>query len=556
MTKPLILLLLFVLPATLFLWQPGEYWNMHDDMQMIRQLEMEKCFLDGQIPCRWTPDLGYGYGYPLFNFYPPLPYLIGQIFRLFGFSFVTTVKLTAVLQIFTSALAMFLLASSLFGGWGGLIASLFYTYAPYHALNVFVRGAMNEAWAAALFPLIFYFGRQLVQKPHPTPAILLALSSALLLLSHNPMVLIFTPFFILWCLYWFLQKPQLKTALYSILAAILGLSLSAFFTLPAIFEAKYTQIDSMFRNYYHFSAHFVSLYQLFISPFWGNGASVWGPNDNMSFMVGYLHWIVPLFLLLYLLVNSLRHRRFHHQLSLFGLIFLFALTSVFFTHNKSTLLWLIFTPLQKIQFPWRFLNLTVFFASLAVGLIPKILKPTLAIPLIVILIILNYRYFTPITHGPLTDHQKFSGLAWTNGITSGIYDYLPKTARIAAQSPAVEYVDQVFPATAYQLSGQKHGTDWLSFNIKLPVSANVTISQLAFPNFVLLDNGQPINYQIEPELGRIVVNLSAGPHQIYLKLHHTPIRTFSNLTSLLAVILVLVYFVYGRSKANLTKNYR
>jgi len=87
---------------------------MHDDMQMVRQLQFEKCIKDGQIPCRWTPDLGFGYGYPLFNFYPPFPNIVGQVFRTFSFSFVQTVKFTAVTQFILAALFMYLLASSLF----------------------------------------------------------------------------------------------------------------------------------------------------------------------------------------------------------------------------------------------------------------------------------------------------------------------------------------------------------------------------------------------------------------------------------------------------------
>ena len=142
-----ILLFLLLIPAFFFLLRPGEYWNMHDDMQVIRQLEMEKCFKDGQIPCRWSPDLGYGYGYPLFNYYPPLPYLVGEIFRVFGFSFIAAVKLTAIAQILLSALAMYICAGAIFGSLGGALSALFYTYAPYRNLNIYVRGAMNEAWA-------------------------------------------------------------------------------------------------------------------------------------------------------------------------------------------------------------------------------------------------------------------------------------------------------------------------------------------------------------------------------------------------------------------------
>src|SRR3989344_2615259 len=111
------------------------YFPMHDDLQMMRQLEMEKCFLDGQIPCRWVPDMGYGFGFPLFNFYPPLPYLIGELFRVFGFSFVDSVKLAFAGSFAVSGLAMYFLSKEFYGRLGAVLSSIFYIWAPYHAVD-------------------------------------------------------------------------------------------------------------------------------------------------------------------------------------------------------------------------------------------------------------------------------------------------------------------------------------------------------------------------------------------------------------------------------------
>jgi hypothetical protein len=101
--------LLIILVATLLasrtLLGKG-YFQMHDDLQMMRQLQLEKCFLDLQIPCRWVPDMGYGFGFPLFNYYPPLPYLIGQGMRLLGIAFTSTAMLTFALSFLVSGLTM------------------------------------------------------------------------------------------------------------------------------------------------------------------------------------------------------------------------------------------------------------------------------------------------------------------------------------------------------------------------------------------------------------------------------------------------------------------
>lgn len=554
----LFILFIGIFPSFFSLLKPG-YFNMHDDMQMIRQLEFEKCLHDGQIPCRWTPDLGYEYGYPLFNFYPPMPYIVGQVFRTFNFSFVNTVKLTAITQIILSALFMFILASSIFGNLGGLISSLFYTYAPYHAVNIYVRGAMNEAWAAVFFPLIFYYSRNLITDKKIRNIIGLSLSFAGLFLSHNPMLLTFTPLFLLWCLFWWIieEKKYFKdfkrqfTLIFKFLfSGIFSLCLAAFFTLPLLSETKYTQIESMFNGYYNYSVHFVSIKQLFYSNFWGDGPSIWGPNDGFSLMIGHLHWMVPVLIVLLSLFYFIKKKVLDTKILISLFLIILGLFVTFMTHNKSTFIWQQFSTLQQIQFPWRLLNLIAFLFSLSVGVIPALLKTrlsskitnTCSILLLVILFLINFKFFIPIHYGPITDEQKFSGQAWVNQVTSGIYDYLPKTAGTAAKSAAKPYVDKVEPNTAiYSLSGEKKGTDWLYFNINLKTDAAITISQLAFPKFTITDKGQPVDYKIEPELGRMVIDLKAGDHQIFVKLENTPIRTVSNYISLVSWSLLLIY---------------
>src|SRR3990170_5560404 len=273
-----LIIIIFSVLASRDLLKPG-YFPMHDDLQMMRQLSMEKCFLDGQIPCRWVSDMGYGFGYPLFNFYPPLPYLFGEIFRLFAAAFTTTARLTFALSFFVSGVGMFLLAKEFFGRLGGVVAAIFYIWAPYHAVDVYVRGAMNEAWALVFFPLILWTSYKLIscaKKEVLKWSLSLAISYTGLLLSHNLMFLIFTPVFAGWILIHLWQKNAWGALPRIFISSIWALGLSAFFTLPAIFENNLTQIRSQIGGYYDFTAHFVGLKQLLISRFWGYGPSVFG----------------------------------------------------------------------------------------------------------------------------------------------------------------------------------------------------------------------------------------------------------------------------------------
>src|SRR5260370_36359340 len=68
-------------------------FTMHDDEQVARLSQMYLVLSQGQFPPRWIPDLGFGFGYPLFNFYPPLVYYLGSVIHFIGFSFIDSTKI-------------------------------------------------------------------------------------------------------------------------------------------------------------------------------------------------------------------------------------------------------------------------------------------------------------------------------------------------------------------------------------------------------------------------------------------------------------------------------
>ncbi len=562
---------LFTVPTYFFLIShPGQYYNMHDDMQMIRQLEFENCIQDGQIPCRWNSNMGHGYGYPLFNFYPPLPYIVGQVFRTFQLSFVETAKLVAVSHFVLTSIFMFILASSIFGNIGGFISALFFSYAPYHALNIYVRGAYNEAWAAAFFPLVFYFSRNIIlhQKNRHLSVIGLALAYAGIFLSHNPMAMTFAPALLVWIIFWLFQKHKqnlkayIKPLLRLLSAGAISLGLSAFFTLPVIFESSLVQIETMFQNYYSFQTHFTTIRQLFFSNYWGDGASIWGPGDGMSFMIGFLQWMVPSLTLIFFGFNYLKHKKINKYFYLTIMLVILSFFYSFLTHERSAFIWTQLSILQKIQFPWRLLNQAVFLFSLAAGsayyalsklTTNKLVRSTVITLLLLSLYLTNISFFKPFVYAPLTDQDKFSGFAWTTQITSNIYDYLPKTASKAPDGPAGEYIDQV-SSPDYELYGQKKGTDWMFFNIKLANQSSVTIARFAFPELKVFVNNAQVDYKIEPVLGRVVLDLEPGNHVVYLKLYNTPIRTISNYISLITWSGIVIYCLKPLWKKPISRN--
>ncbi|KKU58235.1 MAG: hypothetical protein UX80_C0005G0055 [Candidatus Amesbacteria bacterium GW2011_GWA2_47_11b] len=551
MKKDLVLLLLLILPAFAPLVQRG-YFSMHDDMQSIRQQKMDQCLVDLQFPCRWSLDLGYGYGYPLFNYYPPLPYLIGQPFRWLGFQYIDVVKSVGVLGFITAAASMYFLGREFWGRLGGLVAAAFYTYAPYHSVDFYVRGAMNEFWALALFPAIFYFSYKLIHdgaKYIP----LVAISVAGLMLSHNPILMIFAPVLVIWCLFWtfkFRSISSIRSIRNLFFSALWALGLAAFFTLPVLFETKFVSVWTLTAGYFNYLAHFLDLNQIFLRINWGYGESVYGRGDTMSFALGYLHWIIPAIILV--LLPFTKNLKKHFSLVLF--FALGTLSFLFMSHFKATPIWKAFPPLEFLQFPWRFLTISIFAASFLSGAIALIISKRTLIILVCLVILINSNYFHPRQWYPdMTDTKKFSGKSWQLLITSGIFDYLPIWAPQPPADPALEDIKFVAGDGIYSTLVKKSNRQEYLITTWTP-TAVAELQTYYFPGWKIWVDGKEVT--IDPSrdkiLGRMQVDLSPGKHTVTARLTNTPIRTIGNILSTISWSLLLFLGFRGRRHRSIT----
>ncbi|MBU3935556.1 hypothetical protein KJ909_02685, partial [Patescibacteria group bacterium] len=330
--KYLLLVLLVSLLTCARLFRPG-YFSMQDDIHVLRLQQFDQCLKDGQIPCRYTASGGLGYGCPLYNYYSPLPYFVAEIFHLVGFSLINSLKILFILGHLLTGISMFLFASLYWGNLGGLLSSALFLFAPYRAIDGYVRGALAEFLGISLLPLIFYY---LTQKK--TKTCIIAISA--LLLTHNLTSLVTLP---LIAIYVFLTN---KYKIKSLFFLVVPFFLSAFFLLPAIFEKNLVTLPTMTQGYFDYRAHFTTLKQLFLDRSWGFGASLWGPVDDMSFQVGLPLW--PLALLSLFFIYKQKKAKNKIILGLFSVTAIFAL---FLTHNKSTFIWTHLPFMAYFQFP-------------------------------------------------------------------------------------------------------------------------------------------------------------------------------------------------------------
>lgn len=515
-------------------------YTMHD-FHVFRAFEFHKCILDFQIPCRWAPDSGFEYGEPLFNFYGQLSYVFSEPFHLIGLSVINSVKIAFIFSLAASALSMFLLARQLWNSnLAALISAILYVYAPYRAVDVWVRGALPEALSFIFFPAIFYFFNKYLAFEKVRDLLLFSLLTAGLLILHNLSFLMFLFPLGVWVLYslsrckkWYLLKNL-------ILAAILTFLISSFYLLPVLLEGKLVNLGKTVEGYYDFRAHFANLNQLLISRVWGYGASVWGPGDNLSFSIGQIHWAISVLILILVLVT----KKIKENLNLLVLIGIGWFT-LFLIHQRSAFIWEIVGPLQFLQFPWRFLSIAVFSFALASGAIVLFLKNKLAKILITIAVIFvaiftNITFFREDRWLPISDEHYFSGGFWDEQIASAVNDFWPIYGKKIPNERAKDKV--VFLEGQGEIQSFEKTSNQVKAKVIAETPAKVQLAAVYFPGWTGFLDSKKVEVAPVGELSLITLEIPKGEHQVLLKFGNTPVRAIGNAFTL-AGLAIFIYFL-------------
>lgn len=521
------LLILLTLP-TLFPFFNQRFFYTQDYIFIARLGQMSTALSSGQFPVRWAPDLRYGE--PIFNFYAPLPYYIGAIIHFLGFNFIWTAKILFILSALFSAFCMYLLSKKLFGRQAGFLAAVLYTYAPYKAVDMYVRGSLSETWAFIFFPLIFYSSLLLARQFSLKNCTFLGFSLAGLFLTHNVTTIMFLPFLSIWWLYLILTEKKLIISLRFFLASILGLGLSAFFLLPATFERSLIQTKYLIVGYFNFRAHFVAIKQFF-SLFWGYGSSLWGPEDGLSFQIGLVNLAV--------LAIAIVLAFFHRKNKKFLLLMLFAglsfLSSVFLQHNKSAFIWEAIPLMAFIQFPWRFLGISIFITALAGSAITPYLKSTIYFILIIVAMLSTLLYFRPKDYVDDSFFDKFLNIEAMHKGEDLTKDYLPVwVSSVDGERFDVPRGEQI------NVSDIKKTSTSMQFSVNAESDTTVEVPITYFPGWEVSLDSQIISQSEPSKMGLIRFDLPQGSHMVAVILKDTLIRTLGNLISLASILLVAI----------------
>ena len=539
---PLIFILLLSLVSIIPFFHAG-FFPIHDNTQVQRLFEMTKSLSGGMFPVRWAADLGFGYGYPIFNFYAPFAYYLGSFFNILGLNLLLSTKLMMALGIILSGFSMYLLAKEIWGKSGGIISALLYVFAPYHAVDVFVRGDVAEFWAYAFIPLVFYA----LLKIHKTGKfrfiVVGALSYAALIISHNLTALMATPFILIFAILLFLGNK--KTGKNLSIAIITGLLISAFYWLPALLEINYTNVLSQIGGGADYKDHFVCLSQLWASP-WGFGGSAKGCVDGLSFMIGKMHILLLFISIVFVGLGWYLKKAEKKKVYLLIYFVLALLFSAFLTLDYSKFVWDLIKPMAFFQYPWRFLVMVAFFISLISGSIfyfwsgllrNKWINLLVLIVLSLIIVVFNGKYFVAQKYLAVSSND-FTNDYFLKFKTSQISsEYMPKDFLKPKSYSQIPKQITVVAGRATIISQSKK-TDKYTIDYSAGSNAKILVPIAYFPAWRVQLDGRSYAYQVDDK--GLLVNLPKGNHVLVFNFEQTNIEILSDILSISGILLLVI----------------
>ncbi len=540
MNKTIVLyLLLFIvsilisLPLVLPYFHSG-YFPTHDgEWAVVRLTDMYRELRDLQFPARYSGNLNFGYGYPLFNFAYPFPYYLGVVIYSFHIGFVDTIKLLFAISVPLSFFFMFLASKRLWNNTvSGMVSAFLYVFLPYRMVDLYVRGSLGESLAFVLFPAILFSLSFLADKPQTKRAkFFTAVLFAALLMTHNIMALYFGLVILAYCVALYCAKKHVALK-ESIISLLFGLGMSAFFWLPSLFEKKdilLAKIPIADRSLY-----FLTPFDL-VLPKWGYGVPT--ASDGFSYQLG-----IPLVVVFFVLIGELGYviwkRRFTPVFPTFLFItsVITVLLLVLNLFSATSFLWHL--PLfSDINYPWTLLLPISFLLSLCAGFMVKksLIFAGGGVCLSIIAIVLVFPYAKPSAYVDRGD-----GFYITNdATTTSSNEYMPLWVTTLPNHRPAEKV--VLIQGKGSISQGVNTSKKIAFSVNLTDTGKAQINTIYYPGWKVTVNNTPVNISYANPTGVMQISLPKGSSTVVATFTETPLRLFADTVSIVSLLGIFFY---------------
>jgi len=302
----------------------------------------------------WSARENFGYGSIGIRFYPPMAYYVLATFRIICGNWFDAAWLSFAFWMFLGCGGVYFWARCWLNEKYSAVAAVFYAVAPYHLNQLYISFIYADFAGAAILPYCFAFQTKIFQHGKNSDVLGLAFFYAILILTHLPSAIIGSICLAVYALILLEKKNAVRQIFKSGIAAFLGLAASSYYWLAMATEMSW--LNHAGENYqsghYYFGNRFFPTYIFSVAH-----------DIKESLFLGDIFIAFGLLFLATALIYIFYRRRHasenNKEAKLYRTVLPLGLFAVFMFTPLSYPVWKIITPLQKIQFPLRFMSVAM-----------------------------------------------------------------------------------------------------------------------------------------------------------------------------------------------------
>lgn len=333
---------------------PIVYFGIPDSIDLPQHFKFAQIFYDslnsGNYFPGWADNENFGYGDIGVRFYPPLEYYLLAFIRVVVGNWYDATWLTFAFWMVIGSLGIYYWARCWFSVKESAFAACLYLFIPFHLNHLYVSfNNYSEFAATAILGFCFAFLTGIFRHKKISDVLGLAVSFALLILLHLPTTIIGSISLFVYALTLVRKENFLQATIKCVVAVGLALAASAFYWIVLLTEINWLNHASNRFSSGHFDfekAFFPFIYH----------------SENFPGTVKIADATIILTLaffslaLLYLLYKREKPPEFDPKKEIFRTVLPVGLFTFFMVTPLSRPLWQALTPLQKVQFPSRWMN--------------------------------------------------------------------------------------------------------------------------------------------------------------------------------------------------------
>ena len=534
--------------ADLFL-TPGRSANMDGIVHTMTPNLFYYAIKAGEFPVTWIDGFA-NYGLPLGVIAHQLTTYLTAILQFVVTDPVVAFNSIAFLGFFLSTLFFYFFLRIYFLPIPAFVASIFFHFAPYRILNIFIRGAIPEFFAGVFVPILLIGLYLLIKKRNAAGALIIAASVFLITLTH-PFMLVISAFLALPYMVFLLSTEGLLSkekfvskrtviALSTLgVFAIVGFGMGGYFIIPLMLEIKYF--------YYGLSSnHLTPNNYLEISHFFDTNWYYFTNVDILSrgFVI-QVGLIESLFVIAGILLSFFFLKKRNSD-NLSGLLLFSSVTAVLVIVCMlpiSDFAYKVFPFLGGIQFPWRLLSVFIFLPPIiAAYLFSKVRSVGILLLFLFIICVVrfpgvygkNYVVYSDQFYRftPLNLHATVMNPVWTG--RSEDYPIKEDKAAFIEGSGKISVIEQKNALRHYVVDTKDQ--------------AKIVDYTFYFPGWMLYVDGQKstIEYQDPKYRGVITYSIPEGTHDVVLRFEDTRVRLLGKIVSIASFAGFVMLLIFNR----------